>query len=180
MTLGTHITAGVAAASPFLVGPLAGSSGAPVGAFVFAVASHYLIDMIPHWDWPIQSIENTTANFRDGHIRSRGAVASDLAISVIDMSIGALAVALAIALAGVSLPLGILCAAMVGGVLPDALQLVYFMYKKEPMILLQAFHSRVHSKTRFPSDEVLRGILLQSPVFLLPLVVIALSARFFG
>ncbi len=180
MTLGTHITVGVAAASPFLVGPLSSSPIAPLGAFALAVASHYAVDMIPHWDWPIQSIENKTPNFLDGRVRSRGAVANDLAIAVIDMSIGVLAVAFAVAIAGISLPLGILCAAIIASVLPDALQLVYFLYKKEPMITHQAFHSRVHTKVRIPSNEVMRGVLLQSPVFLLPLVGIVLTAEFFG
>lgn len=180
MTLGTHITAGVAAASPFLVGPLAQYPLAPVGAFVLAVTSHYLIDMIPHWDWPLQSIENRTEDYRDGRVSNRGAVLNDVSIAVWDMSIGALGVAFAAALAGASFPLVILLAAMIGGVLPDALQLVYYMYKKQPMASLQEFHAFVHTKTRIPSDQMLRGVLLQSPVFLLPLAVIVIVGSTFG
>lgn len=174
MTLGTHITVGVAAASPFLVGPLSASAMAPVGAFACAMASHYLVDMIPHWDWPIQSIQKSSDHPLDGSVHSRGAVANDVAVAIMDMSLGALAVAVAVGAVGAVIPLGILLAAYLGGVLPDALQLVYFAYKKEPLLTLQKFHSWTHAKARIPSERVARGIMLQSPVFVLPLFVLVI------
>jgi len=178
MTLGTHITVAAAAASPFLVGPLATSPIAPIGAFVCAVASHFLADMIPHWDWPLTSIQKHPEHPLDANITSRGAVANDVAIAIMDMSIGVIGVAVAVAIGGGSLPLVILLAACFGAVLPDALQLLYFAFKTKSLLKLQQFHQYVHSKVILPESEMLRGMLLQSPVFLIPLGVLATIISF--
>jgi len=178
MTLGTHITVGAAAALPFLVGPLAGSPIAPIGAFVCAVVSHFLADMIPHWDWPLTSIEQHPEHPLDAKITSRGAVANDVAIAIMDMSVGVMGVAIAVAIGGGALPLVILLAACCGAVIPDAFQLLYFAFKTPSLRKLQQFHQYVHAKTIFPESQIMRGIVLQSPVFLIPLGVLATVVSF--
>ena len=47
----------------------------------------------------------------------------------------------------------------IGAMLPDALQFVYFKYKKEPLKSLQRFHLFIHAQTRI--IDPIKGIAFQ-------------------
>ena len=132
MILSTHAIVGAAIAS-FV-------PGHPALAFVAGVASHFVIDAIPHSDYPLRSISIG---------RSRSAITAnhhlvrDLGFITFDAAAG-LAVA-AWLYAGPGATLAVLLGAF-GAILPDPLQLAYRLYPREPLRSLQRFHRWMHTK----------------------------------
>lgn len=132
MILSTHAIVGASIAS-FM-------PNQPALAFVAGVASHFLIDAIPHSDYRLNSISIG---------RSRPAIAAnsflvrDLGLLAVDASAG-LVVALVL-YAGPGATLAVLLGA-IGGMLPDPLQLAYRLYPREPLRSLQRFHAWMHTK----------------------------------
>lgn len=137
MTLATHAITGAAVASFVPTQPFLG--------FALGFASHYLIDAIPHWDYPIlsDSIHPQKGNirmrfdrafFRDGFNFSLDAVAG-IGISLLVFSYPP---------TGELMALTILAGA-VGGILPDPLQFVSKKIPHEPLRSLQRFHTWIHT-----------------------------------
>jgi hypothetical protein len=116
----------------------------PVLAVVAGFASHFVIDAIPHWDYPLGSIAlGMHADNRRLQL-SRGVLIDLLKIGF-DACAG-----LVLALWLFSTPASILvvglgaCAAM----LPDPLQFVHSLSPREPLSTLQRFHALMHSKRK--------------------------------
>ncbi|MGY3410096.1 hypothetical protein ACVWZV_006209 [Bradyrhizobium sp. GM5.1] len=132
MILSTHAIVGAA------VGSLLPSH--PVAAFLAGFASHFVIDAIPHSDYPLRSISIK---------RDRSAVSvnwlllRDLGMLAFDAAAG-LTVALWL-FAAPGAAVSVLFGAM-GGILPDPLQFAHRLYPKEPLRSLQRFHARIHTK----------------------------------
>jgi hypothetical protein len=109
-------------------------------AFLSGMASHFLIDAIPHWDYPLRSISVT----RDPSpaLTLNWSLLHDLGLIGLDVFVG-LAVALwlyASPTAATAVLLGAL-----GAILPDPLQLAHKLWPREPLRTLQRFHSWIHS-----------------------------------
>ena len=138
MTLTTHsiiaatITKPIASAHPALI-------------FLAAVASHYLSDAIPHWDYKILSVENK----EDPHGRrlssDRSLIIKDLVRFGLDTSVGFGA---ALILIGPETPQELLWAMLApfGGMLPDFLLGVYAVKKFSFLKPIQLFHDFWHTK----------------------------------
>lgn len=62
----------------------------PATSFVFGLLSHYMLDVLPHWDYPLlSSTKSSSENALDGTINVRGkAFAIDLVKVSIDFLIG--------------------------------------------------------------------------------------------
>jgi hypothetical protein len=165
MILATHALGGTVAALLF--------RSNPVLAFCAAFASHFALDAIPHWDYPVRSLERSGQTGEP--IRKLDSVLlGDIARTGLDFVVGA---ALSFFLAtpdGVSAII-IVGLGVVGGVLPDFLQLVYYILKAGPILQLQKFHQWVHAADRrlktmpalgVPVQIVIAGVLAWLIVFL--------------
>lgn len=134
MILSTHAIVGASIAS-FM-------PNQPALAFIAGVASHFLIDAIPHSDYRLHSISIGRSR---SAITANGFLVRDLGLLAVDASAG-LVVALVL-YASPGATLAVLLGA-VGGMLPDPLQLAHRLYPREPLRSLQRFHVWMHTKHR--------------------------------
>lgn len=136
MILSTHAVVGAAIASLF--------PSHPVLAVAAAFASHFAIDAIPHWDYPLQSI--TIGNGADNRrLKIDAALVRDLGLIGFDAFAG---LALAILLFATPATAWITVLGAVAGMLPDPLQFAHSICPREPLKSLQHFHSWIHSKRK--------------------------------
>jgi hypothetical protein len=133
LTLTTHAIAGAAIACVMPVHPYLAISS--------AFASHFLLDAIPHWDYPIRS--DAVKPGICAAIKFDGALLADVLAISADALLG-LSLALVL-LARSNNFLVVFCAAG-AAIFPDALQFAYKTFPREPLISLQGFHSWIHSK----------------------------------
>lgn len=166
MTLTTHIIVAGAVAAPLLSNP-------PL-AFAAGLASHYLMDAIPHWDWKLASIPEDGPHTKEVGM-SYKKIVRDLRLVTLDISIGLLALFIVVAISGGSGLLVVLfglIAAAFGGILPDALQFVYFLWQKQPMTTIQKLHDFFHAKTKVPHKQMIRGLAYQAIIIAPSLLVL--------
>ncbi|MFA6354244.1 MAG: hypothetical protein WCX12_00995 [Candidatus Paceibacterota bacterium] len=139
MILATHALVGAAVAQIFPKYPLLG--------FVAAFLSHFILDAIPHDDYERESFisdKNSPNDISKMDMVLGKKFIRDLIKISFDCIFG-FAVALTF-FSNSGLALQIAFIGAVGGVLPDALQFVYFKIKKEPLITLQKFHKAIQHK----------------------------------
>lgn len=164
MTLATHAIVGVATARLFSFNPLL--------AFFAAVVSHFLIDAIPHWDYHLKSAKIN----KEDPLQSDMVVNHDFIIDfgkiAFDAILG-LALSILIFQPSESLEIQTIIIGVVGGILPDPLQFVYYKFRHEPLISLQKFHYWIHTKQKIENWQM--GVSLQ---VLLVFVVVACSFIF--
>ncbi len=139
MILSTHAIVGAAVASLM--------PDHPALAFVSGMASHFAIDAIPHWDYPLRAISVRPNS--GSALKLNWLLCRDLGLIALDACVGlAIAVWLyATPTAEISVLLGAL-----GAMLPDPLQLAHRLYPREPLRTLQRFHVWIHTnrKLRWP------------------------------
>jgi hypothetical protein len=135
MILSTHAVVGAALASLM--------PSHPVAAFVVGFASHFVIDSIPHWDYPLQSI--SLGPGARNNVRITAARIRDLAVIGFD---GLAGLVLATAIFGTEANLAAILAGAVGGILPDPLKFVHTLYPCEPLTTLERFHTWIHSNRK--------------------------------
>ena len=146
MILASHAIIGAAVGRLFPSSPLYG--------FLAGLLSHYAMDAIPHLEYMLQSVFKRKES-GVGRVKAR-----EIIYAGVDLAIGIL-FAFAVFPKGLESPeilplyLGIL-----GGILPDALQLFHLFYKGEPLRTHQKFHNAVHARRHF-RDQPLTGIPLQ-------------------
>lgn len=136
MILVTHGIIGVAASRIFTANP--------IWAFGIGFISHFLFDMIPHWEYPIRSAQRDLHNPKTIQDMPLG---RNFFLDVSRFGFDALA--------GVILPILIFDAGLenpwplvwgaVGGILPDPLQFAYFKIRRWPLTWLQKFHVWIHA-----------------------------------
>ena len=139
MTLATHAIIGAALATAI--------PEHPVAAFTAGFASHFIIDAIPHWDYPIwsDSVNPQVA----------APVRLDRALVLDAVSIGFDALAgLAVSVLAFGEPgaFAAVLAGAAGGILPDPLQFVTSRFPHEPLLSLQRFHMWIHTKRRLRTE----------------------------
>ncbi len=139
MTLTTHAIVGAAAASLMPEHPVLG--------FCAGLASHYVIDAIPHWDYPIYS--DSIDPDRGGAMRFNKALMRDMVDIGFDIAVG---VVLALFLFATPAAFAAVLAGAIGGILPDPLQFVYTRWKHEPILSIQKFHEWVHTDRRLREE----------------------------
>ena len=132
----------------------------PILGFLLAVASHFVADTVPHWDY--------SHVFRSAVRDERGQIMNmhwnkdflfDFFKIGADAAAGAL-LALFIFQAHSGSDFIALFAGICGGVFQDGLQILYLKIKKEPFIAIQGFHEKIHAR---PMNN-LWGITLQAAV----------------
>jgi hypothetical protein len=109
-------------------------------AFVLGFCSHFVLDAIPHWDYPIRSASLSPR--RSSSMRVDRAFVADLLTIGTD---GVSGLAAAVVLFG---PQSGVLAAAIAAMLPDPLQLLHAHFGHEPLGTLQRFHRWIHSKRK--------------------------------
>jgi hypothetical protein len=173
MTLTTHAVFGATVASFFPGNP----QGAVI-AFCAAFASHFALDAIPHWDYPIRSASvdpefGATMKYDKNLALDAVSIGSDALFGILLSAAFFSQFFLYLpflsnssffrSLAPLHPSLSLLLMALLGAcaaILPDALQFVYGHFKHEPLVSLQHFHTWIHTDIRFKDSKSL-GILTQ-------------------
>ena len=133
MILSTHAVVGGAIAS------LCPSH--PILVAVAAFASHFAIDAIPHWDYPLPiSLKPGANNLRP--IMDRRLFLA-LAIVGFDACAGLL---IAIWLFATPPTIGVIVLGALAGMAPDPLWVVHKLFPNRPLAALQRFHRWIHTK----------------------------------
>lgn len=171
MILTTHAITGAAIASTIPTHPVLG--------FTLGFCSHFLLDAIPHWEYNLASISEDKVNPINTDIKINSDFLHDLLKVIFD---GFLGIGLSLLIfvyysAEPSFPnlLIPILAGSIGGMLPDALQFVYWKCRIEPFISLQKFHIKIHAKTKL-LDRVFLGTTSQ----ILIIMIIVLLARYWN
>ena len=136
MILSTHAIVGGAIASLFPSHP----------ALVVAAgfASHFAIDAIPHWDYPLQAISVRPAA-GSAALNLDRRLWGDLSLIALDASVG---LVLAIWLFATPATMGVILLGALAAMVPDPLQVVHALYPREPLKSLQRFHQWIHAKRK--------------------------------
>jgi len=143
----------------------------PIAAFVIGFASHFVLDAIPHWQYSLGSMVNQEDPFSlDQDMTLGKTFVRDLVKIVIDCFAGFVALLFlfyfhrpfmfTLDASWISVFAG-----AVGGVLPDALQFVYYKTKSPILLPLQKFHMWVHTK-KVLDDQPWIGIPFQTAIVL--------------
>ena len=151
MILTTHALGGTAAALLF--------KSNPVAAFIAACASHFALDAIPHWDYPVRSLDQSIKTGEPIR-RIDSALAGDIMRTGLDLVIGA-GLSFFFASPGSTSAVVTVGLGIIGGVLPDFLQLVYHVLKTGPILKLQQFHHWIHASYRGLKKMPMIGIPIQ-------------------
>jgi hypothetical protein len=144
------------------------SKANPILAFVMGFLSHYILDIIPHWDYPLlSSSKSKTGNPLDGEIVIGRGFLVDLVKVGADFLIGLSIVLFFFEPNGFSIllnPLALIKSPILwgsfGGILPDILQFIYYKTKREPLTSFQKFHDFMHSRMRL-NNHMIMGPALQ-------------------
>jgi hypothetical protein len=136
MILSTHAIVGGAIASLF--------PSHPVLVVAAGFTSHFAIDAIPHWDYPLQAISvRPAAGSRALNLDRRLWV--DLTLITLDACAG---LAIAIWLFATPATIEAILLGAVAAMAPDPLQVVHTLYPREPLKSLQRFHQWIHAKRK--------------------------------
>ncbi len=142
MTLTTHAITGAALATLMPSHPVLG--------FCAGFGSHFLLDAIPHWDYPILS---------DSIHPSKGGKLKFSRLLFLDgLRIGGdalLGLVLAALIFGYPYLLTPALIGAIGGITPDFLQFVYLRFPHPATSWLQRFHSWIHTRVGFEGRPVL-------------------------
>lgn len=162
MTLATHIVVGATAATVFTTHP--------VEAFLVGFASHFVLDAIPHWDYPIDSLSDERAGTDplQKKIHFSSVIFFDVARVLLDVFVGVAIVAGIVFFRDTHI-LGstvmLLIAGAFGGVLPDFLQFLNGVIKNPLLQLHQKFHHFIHARIKL-DDRPIIGVPIQLGIIL--------------
>lgn len=154
MILAGHIVAAAAVAKPVFQNPGL--------VFLFAVFSHYLIDIIPHWDYSLNAIKKD----KDGTlikaeiIPDKKLIKKDLLKNLIDFLFGVMIVFLLIRPSFNTKELVLMLALISGAILPDFITGLNLVWKKFPTMELTKFHHFIHAENRRLNKKPFTGISL--------------------
>jgi hypothetical protein len=142
MILSTHAIVGAAIAS-FL-------PSHPTAAFVLGFGSHFVLDAIPHWDYPIRS---ASVNPEIGApVTFDRALLTDVVVIGSDGLLGILG---ALLLFASSDGLWSILLGAFGAMLPDPLHTIHAHFPREPLRTLQRFHRWIHTDKEIKKDIIL-------------------------
>ncbi len=148
MTLTTHILVAAVVTKPIVES----EPNSWLVILVVAFASHFLADAIPHWDYSLASLQGSkrrrTSDVSDASLTlDPQLIIKDLAHVGCDIIVG---FSILVAIYQPSLDIAAVAPLFftaVGGILPDALQPVYWLWKQSPVKYLQRFHHFMHAQS---------------------------------
>jgi len=122
----------------------------PVLGLAAAFASHFVLNLPPHWHYELESLHRNPADRRTDYMVFYRTFLRDLGRTGLDAAIGlTLTLALVAHRPAPEVALGLAGAAL--GLLPDLLQLAYYRFPRSPLRHLQRFHRWVHVSTDLDS-----------------------------
>ena len=128
----------------------------PALAFGVAFASHFLLDAIPHWHYQVRSIQkNKHDRIKNDMVIGKYFIA-DVALIGCDALLG-IGISFIIFSYFLHLPYAFILIGAIAGMLPDALQFVYWKFRHEPFTSLQRLHMRIHASADL-DDRPLLGV----------------------
>ena len=166
MVLTTHAVVGGA------IGRLISTN--PILAFVVGFLSHFVLDVVPHWDYPLESKTSDTRGVNQLHFRLGWPAVIDFSRIGLDLLIGFFLAYWIFPSASGSWLTSSVAWGAIGAVLPDALQFVYVQWRPRFLSSLQRFHMFVHAKQDFNNRPVL-GVILQILVMAVVVLGVKLS-----
>jgi hypothetical protein len=149
LTLTTHAIVGAAIVCLMPEHPLLGVS--------LAFASHFLLDALPHWDYPLRS------SCINPGLRGRMTYDRNLLVDLLTIGGDAvIGIILTVLLFGLQkgADFTMILAGAWAGMLPDALQFVYTRFPCQPLTVLQRFHQWIHTSRQMRGRPML-GIVSQ-------------------
>lgn len=163
MTLGTHIVIGAAATK------ILGATH-PILGFLIGLASHYLSDMIPHWDYKLSSLSGGKTAPERTWISKR-LFLFDLGKIAFDFFVGAIVAAIFWPDSFTQSYI-LLASIFTGSTLPDFLQGIYYTHKFDKFLdRHQKFHDSMHTKIKLGAYPLI-GIPSQVLIFILSTYII--------
>lgn len=162
MVLATHLITGAA------LGQVISN---PALAFLSGFLSHFLLDAVPHWDYPLRTHKFDPENPLDPRMAINRDFVFDLAKIFLDLLLGLLVLLLAVNFSAWQLNSAVIWG-LIGAVLPDFLQFAYFKLEWPVLKLLQKFHVWIHTDWRLNKRMIL-GPFLQ--ILLIALVFVILT-----
>ncbi|MFA6416156.1 MAG: hypothetical protein WCW56_01580 [Candidatus Paceibacterota bacterium] len=132
----------------------------PATAFAVGLASHYLLDMVPHWDYQIGG-EKTEDDIKKINLNfTSPTFISDLSKITLDFALGLIiSYYFLVHMAGFSWL--VVLAGIIGGVLPDFLQFLYSKFYNKiyglPLVWFQKLHDFFHTDHRPYKKRQLAG-----------------------
>ena len=148
MTLSTHAIVG--AGSAVLL------RNYPVLGLVAAFLSHFLLDSIPHWHYKILSKSQDSSLSFGMKLNLGSNFIKDIFRGSIDFGLG-LIVSILISFFFLPDDLLLILAGVFFSVLPDFLQVVYYLLPNKSLFYFQKFHMKTHSTKRL-DDQPVKGI----------------------
>jgi phosphatidylglycerophosphatase A len=152
MILSTHAIVGATIASTMPNHPILG--------FSLAFISHFILDAIPHWDYSLSSLEHKDENKMHDDMILDKRFLKDMSKISLDMLLGILIVSMIFFVTNTSISPWVFLLGIIGGVLPDALQFLYWKWKHEPLKSLQKFHIWIHADLHL-RDKFVFGVISQ-------------------
>lgn len=146
MTLATHMAIAAAVTKSF-------AQSHPILSFFAALATHYLSDAIPHWDYRLHAMQDTRDKEKEKGLwdaddarRFRARIVRDIRTIALDGFLGAGVILIIARPASMEQWLWV-TTAIAGGALPDFLQGAYLAGARflKP---LQTLHDRMHTRIR--------------------------------
>ncbi len=163
MTLSVHAIAGTAAALAF--------RSNPITALLAAFFSHFVLDAIPHWHYKILS-KSPDSSLPFGIKLNLGVnFLKDIFRGSIDFCLG-LIVSMLISSFFFPDSFWITLLGAFASVLPDFLQVIYYLLPNKLLFYFQKFHQGIHSEKRLDS-EPLKGITQQ--IILSVIIILAMT-----
>lgn len=166
MILGTHIIVAAAVSKPVW--------SQPILVFLFSLVSHYLMDMIPHWEYNLSSVDFPKGRPLESRLRMDfKAIIWDLFKIAIDILAGTIVLFYVLNIQFDFNSLAMLFLLILGAILPDSLWVFYWFFPKSPLVYLQKFHVNLHPNLSL-RDRPLVGIASQSLIVIFAIVIITL------
>jgi len=165
MILSSHIITATAVAVPLATGPITPTSAIII--FLVAFCSHYLLDLIPHWDYKLMSIKTCCGKEKKGYIE-KDKLKIDLLRMTIDGLLGVFVSSIIISLSslGTGEKIIVLLIIIPTSILPDMIEVINIFFKKQPVAFLHKIHLFFHRKNIFMGQPQ-KGVPLQIVVILL-------------
>jgi hypothetical protein len=133
--------------------------------FLIAFLGHYVLDLIPHWDYRLSSIHRVPSGDerqkrKFAFIINRRAIFTDAAKILVDGLLGLLFVVLILGWPNSWARFWTLILVIIGGLLPDFIEIFYIIWRRRESHLPHTLHSRIQAERRFDRSP-LKGVILQ-------------------
>lgn len=165
MVLATHAVVGTIIASTFTSNPYI--------AFAIGFASHFLLDPIPHWDYALHSFKKDPEGKLNHDMVLGKTFILDLLRIGTDATLGTIISFILFLYVLKISTIPVILASVIGAILPDPLQFVYWKTKSKLLLPLQKFHVKIHGRSL--NIHPLHGASLQVLVVIIVLSISLLS-----